>query len=67
MLLLHAHDQTPYDQGYHLRELLEKNLLLKTKWYQIKNYTKNYRNKLLENLRNKKYTHLLRTIFGLLI
>ena len=42
-------------------------VMLKVKLYQTKNQLKNYTNQLLENLKNQKYTYLLKTIFGLLI
>ena len=49
---------------------LIKNLLaeqLKVKLFPIKNYQKNYTDKLFKNLRKEKYTHLLQTIFGVQI
>ena len=46
---------------------LQINLLLKVKWIQAHNYQKNYTNQLLENLKNKNYSHLLEKIFGMSI
>ena len=42
-------------------------VLLKVKLCQTKNYLKNDTNQLLENLENKKYTHLLKIIFWVMI
>ena len=42
-------------------------VMLEKKKCQTKNYLKNYKNQLLENLKSEKYTHLLQTRFGVLI
>ena len=42
-------------------------LILEVKLCKIKNYLKNQINQVFENLKNENYTHLLKTIFGLLI
>ena len=44
-----------------IKDLLIVVLNVKLCW--TNNYQKNYTNKLLENLKNEKYTHLLKTIF----
>ena len=41
--------------------------LLKVKLCKINNYLKNWRSKLLENITNAKYTHVLKAIIGVLI
>ena len=43
------------------------NLLLKANLFQTNNWLKNYTNQSLENLKNEKFNHLLKTIFGVLI
>ena len=42
------------------------NLLFKVNLYQTKIWLKNYTIQLLENLKNEKHVHLLKTIFGVL-
>ena len=44
-------------------QLREINLLLKVKLHQTNNLLKNYASQLLGNLKNIKYTHLLKTLF----
>ena len=48
-----------------IKSLLE--VLLKSGTMSKQIYLKNYASQLLENLKNVKYTHLLKTIFGVLI
>ena len=45
-------------------QLREINLLLKVKLYQTNDLLKNYTSQLLGNLKNVKYTHLLKTFWG---
>ena len=46
---------------------MQINLLLKANSFQTNNWLKNYTNQILENLKNEKFNHLLKTIFGVLI
>ena len=59
MVLLHM-----VRQRWQLCGILKINLLLKIKLCQTKNKMKNYIIPLLENLKNEKHTHLLKSIFG---
>ena len=42
-------------------------MLLKMKICPTKNYQRKYKNQVLENLKNRKYNHLLQIIFGVLM